>query len=338
MTASFKTFSYDVLSALWHSLPLPGADRGTSVHIICFHGVHTAAMEKIAPPPTSSISDRAFEAAVRGLSRYYRVVSLGDAVDMLRGETAWRERCAVLTFDDSLYCTAHVAFPILKKFGYPATIFVSTDQLETEGSYWWLRLDYAWHTAPLDRAVIAKSDGETVELRRRDIHSLRKLKSYLRAAPVSERERILCEIEEQLRVRLTNSIEQYPYARNMTWNDVRSVIASGFNVGSHTISHANLAAISEVEASRELQDSKNLIEKNTQIRCHHICYPYGAFTDRVAEIAGQVGYEAAVSTVGPGRNSKSQRLFALRRYSVPSMAAKLPYLMSGASIFFSRSK
>ena len=54
---------------------------------------------------------KSFIANLKSLSRHYTVISLADAVEMLKGVRPWRSRMAVLTFDDSLDCTARIAAP-----------------------------------------------------------------------------------------------------------------------------------------------------------------------------------------------------------------------------------
>ena len=142
--------------------------------IICIHGVHDAQMARMAPPPTSSVSDESFKANLSALCQRYTIISLEDAVDMLGGRTQWRPWCAVLTFDDSLKCTADIAIPILHRWGLTATIFVSTEVIETRQSYWWLRMDYAWNLAKNIRAEVELPGGQRLVVERGELESLRR--------------------------------------------------------------------------------------------------------------------------------------------------------------------
>lgn len=55
-----------------------------------------------------------------------RVISLGDLVQLLRSGTELRENYAVLTVDDGYRSFLTGAVPLLKRYGYPATLFVNT--------------------------------------------------------------------------------------------------------------------------------------------------------------------------------------------------------------------
>ncbi|MBW2504312.1 MAG: polysaccharide deacetylase family protein [Deltaproteobacteria bacterium] len=57
----------------------------------------------------------------------FTVLTLGDVVDRLLNGAVLPERCAVLTVDDAYRSFLTGAVPLLREFGFPATLFVSTD-------------------------------------------------------------------------------------------------------------------------------------------------------------------------------------------------------------------
>lgn len=62
----------------------------------------------------------------------YRVLPLLDLVDLLMQKKSIPTNTVVLTFDDGYEDNFTNAFPILKEFQFPATIFVSTDFIGQE--------------------------------------------------------------------------------------------------------------------------------------------------------------------------------------------------------------
>lgn len=54
-------------------------------------------------------------------------VTLSQALELMKNGRTKNEKYVCLTFDDAYEGLYHHAWPILKKFGYPATIFVVTD-------------------------------------------------------------------------------------------------------------------------------------------------------------------------------------------------------------------
>lgn len=68
----------------------------------------------------------------------YSVMSLEDLISCLRIEKDLPHKSVVITFDDG-YKSAHTnAFPILKKYGFPATIFLATNYIGSDEIFPWL--------------------------------------------------------------------------------------------------------------------------------------------------------------------------------------------------------
>jgi peptidoglycan/xylan/chitin deacetylase (PgdA/CDA1 family) len=63
----------------------------------------------------------------------YRVIPLKDLVEFLKGEKQLPKRAVVLTIDDGHRSIYREAFPILKEYGYPATVFVYSDYINNGG-------------------------------------------------------------------------------------------------------------------------------------------------------------------------------------------------------------
>lgn len=71
-----------------------------------------------------------FERQMNFLLRHgYRVIRLTDMADKIRRAEKLASRTVVLTFDDGYDNNYTNAFPILKKYGFPATIFLIASQL-----------------------------------------------------------------------------------------------------------------------------------------------------------------------------------------------------------------
>lgn len=74
-----------------------------------------------------TVKPREFERQMEYLKEHsYSVISLRSVIEKFeRGERDF-QKCAVLTFDDGYRDNYDNAYPILKKYGFPATIFVAT--------------------------------------------------------------------------------------------------------------------------------------------------------------------------------------------------------------------
>ena len=87
---------------------------------------------------------------------------------------------------------------------------------------------------------------------------------------------------------------------------------AGHEIGSHSMSHRFLTALSPAEARREILDSKKLLEDLLGQPVRHFCYPYGDWNQSVRDLVQEAGYETATSTIS-GFNDPATNAFALRR-------------------------
>jgi peptidoglycan/xylan/chitin deacetylase (PgdA/CDA1 family) len=87
------------------------------------------------------------------------------------------------------------------------------------------------------------------------------------------------------------------YGEYMTAEQIKEVASYGIEIGSHTISHPNLAAISAIKATEELTISKKSLENIIQKPVISLCYPSGKYDANTIELAKTAGYKYAVTTV-----------------------------------------
>ena len=78
--------------------------------------------------PATESTPEAFEAQMQELKdKKIAVISMQDFLAWKRGEKAIPSRCAIITIDDGWKTGYDVAWPILKKFNYPFTLFIYTE-------------------------------------------------------------------------------------------------------------------------------------------------------------------------------------------------------------------
>jgi peptidoglycan/xylan/chitin deacetylase (PgdA/CDA1 family) len=100
----------------------------------------------------------------------------------------------------------------------------------------------------------------------------------------------------------------------LTWDEV-ATIASSNEIGSHTRTHPNLAALSRESLSEELQGSKLELETRLARSVRHVSAPYGdaaRFSPSVSAAARECGY-ASCATARRGINLAGGDVYALRR-------------------------
>jgi peptidoglycan/xylan/chitin deacetylase (PgdA/CDA1 family) len=79
----------------------------------------------------------------------------------------------------------------------------------------------------------------------------------------------------------------------MAWSDCRALIARGWEIGSHTVSHPRLTGLNELALSAELSRSREECTEQLGVECRTIAYPYGDVDGRVIAATQAAGYDAA---------------------------------------------
>jgi peptidoglycan/xylan/chitin deacetylase (PgdA/CDA1 family) len=81
--------------------------------------------------PDTEITPAAFEAQMKELKdRGVAVIGMQDFLAWKRGEKTIPPHCAVITIDDGYKSGYEVAWPILKKYEYPVTMFIYTEGIK----------------------------------------------------------------------------------------------------------------------------------------------------------------------------------------------------------------
>lgn len=75
--------------------------------------------------------------------------------------------------------------------------------------------------------------------------------------------------------------------------DIIDIYQRGFEIGSHTMTHANLMNISKEKAQWEIVQSKKYLEKLLNVKISGFCYPFGSYNNILSKIIEENGYRYA---------------------------------------------
>ncbi len=104
----------------------PAIDQTSEVIVFGYHR-----FENKVRRPDTEITPEAFEAQMKELQdKKIPVIGMQDFLAWKRGEKAIPSRAAIITIDDGWKTTYEVAWPILKKFNYPFTLFIYTEGIK----------------------------------------------------------------------------------------------------------------------------------------------------------------------------------------------------------------
>jgi peptidoglycan/xylan/chitin deacetylase (PgdA/CDA1 family) len=89
----------------------------------------------------------------------------------------------------------------------------------------------------------------------------------------------------------------------MNWDDLRTLAADGWEIGSHTRTHPRLTELSDEDLRFELVESRRECSDQLGEACETLAYPYGDVDARVSRSATAAGYIA-----GAGLSSSLRKL------------------------------
>ena len=87
-----------------------------------------------------------------------------------------------------------------------------------------------------------------------------------------------------------------PHARELVplgWDELRGLHDQGWEIGSHTRTHARLLELDDERLAEELSGSRERISSELGQPCRTLAYPFGEGDQRVIAAARAAGYEAA---------------------------------------------
>jgi len=243
-------------------------------------------------------SESEFRAQMELLARDYHPVSLNEVVDGLNSQKDLPSRSVVVTFDDGYTDNSEVAMPILNQLGIPAAFYVTVDCVEQRKLPWPSRLRFAFRKTKL-RAWV-DSRGAAWQLDDSDSRERAYLVSCDDCCQLSGKvqEDFVRSVEEQVQAAVPGDLSSLI----MSYDQIRSLAQHGHIVGSHTMTHPNMAYIPEQDAKAELAESKQRLERELKVTIRHFSYPCPAMTphwnEKTVAQSRSVGYDSAVTTNG----------------------------------------
>jgi peptidoglycan/xylan/chitin deacetylase (PgdA/CDA1 family) len=268
------------------------------LRILCYHGVCEDWVASEAWTPSYFVTRSAFEAQLSYLQRNARVLPLGEAVERLR-EGSLPPQAVTITFDDGYANNLDIAYPLLRKYKMPATIFLSTRYAESDELLPFLKLkliQVALRAAGKDPATVALPDYKSTEV---DI--VRESAGRWWA---------------DLGLRLTD--DQRDALRVMRAEDLKSIDFDLIEVGAHSDTHCILKNENRERRRREIGTSVEKISEWTGRKVRLFSYPNGQrgdFDQDDKDALTGAGVQIAVSGIS-GANGPGADFLELRRYPV----------------------
>lgn len=267
-------------------------------------------------PLSLAVSPDHFAQQLEYIYRTCHPMRLLDLVDAMR-QRSLPQRAVAITFDDGYSDNFKHAYPLLQSAGIPATIFVSSEQVDTAYEFWWDDLERMLLLPKRLPEYLRISVGgqehewriESVEQRQRAYGAVHAL---LRPLDAHTRGKVLDELTSWADLGRAGRSDY----RAVTATELSELAQSGcIDIGGHTMTHPVLSALSADAQYAEVVGGRQRLESLIGRRVLAFAYPYGTaqdFTEETAEIVRAAGFHAACTTI-PGSIESGDDPFRLRR-------------------------
>lgn len=272
--------------------------------VICYHRV----VEDVAASARSSdapmlISRRMLERHLDWVGLRFRLVSLEELGSRLESQGTFDQPVAAVTFDDGYSDVYSYAFPLLKRKGIPAALFVVTDLVGTSNLHTHDKLYLLlaggfskWHSPARSLAGLLCGAGIPLPDIQKISHRVRcpstAMRWLLRALPQAAIQRAIEALEAEVHVDEGAARDIRP----LSWEMVSEMHRAGMTIGSHTRSHALLTKESLETVVDETAGSRALLERKLGKAIRHFAYPDGRFSSAIAAAVAASGYRFAYTT------------------------------------------
>lgn len=270
--------------------------RGPSAAILMYHSVLPDPALRVDSLGKIIHSELAFRAQMELLARDFHPITLDQAFKHIRGSNHFPKRSVVVTFDDGYADNYEVAIPVLEHVGVPATFYVAVDCIENRRLPWPSRLRFAFRNTKLNMWTDPRSKAWPVK------HPAGREEAFLASCD------LCCQLSGVAQETLVRRVEQELEASAppglgslmMSYDQLQTLSRHGHTVGSHTMTHPNMAYVKEADAQHEFKESKRQLELRLDAPSRHFSYPCPALSPhwsaQTVEQSRSAGYETAVTT------------------------------------------
>ena len=298
-----KTLKRAVIKTLWPLL------YHTKIHfisrliysgigsILMFHRV-CPADERIRIQGNSGmeVTPNYLESLIQYLIRLkYEIISLENVHERLRTGRRGGKFIA-FTFDDGYSDNFIHAYPILKKYNIPFTIYVATNYPDGQLTPWWYPLE---ELILKNECLEFKEDGENQKFNCKSLPekeiTFHRLRTLLMGGANAD---LLSRVQKFFNfynVDLFEATKGYM----LSWEQIKTLNKEKLvTFGAHTVNHLALNRLSEKDATDEILKSKRRLESELKDKVDHFSYPFGSsqeVNEREFSIARQCGFKTSTT-------------------------------------------
>lgn len=267
-----------------------------TLRVLTYHRIARPAVRSTYDPSLISATPAEFERQMADVAARYRAVSAKEVAAAVRAGSALPRRAVLITFDDATRDFAEAAWPVLRRHGLPAVLFVPTAYPDRpDRCFWWDRVYRAIVSTRLSHVDVSGLGVLALDSPGNRHAALGAVRQRVKQLPHRAAMRLVDDVCRQL------GEPAHVAADVLTWGELRRLSAEGVELAPHTHTHPALTRLTLEEARDEICRSRDELQRQVGRVAPVFAYPFGDHDARVVEILREEGFVLGL-TCEPGHN------------------------------------
>jgi peptidoglycan/xylan/chitin deacetylase (PgdA/CDA1 family) len=254
------------------------------------------------------------------LMRNYQILTIDEVIRHLKSGVGFRKPSVAITFDDGYLDNYTLAYPVLKKHGVPATVYLSTGLIGTSQRIWTDQIEFMLLETRKNQFSVPRLLGEKelrIKTKKEKEQVSNGITEALKKRPDAERTEIMRQLFESLEIN-DNHGKNCEERVMLNWDEVQKMAKNGITIGSHSHTHPILSRMPIQKGKEEIFESKKIIEENLGIKVKHFAFPNGKeedFNEELRDYCRDIGFESVASVIYGTNNASKGDPLNLKRIS-----------------------
>lgn len=303
--------------------------HGRNIPIIFYHEITDDEKHGLTEFSVNTVN---FEKQISWLCKHYTIVSVDQLTQYIGTGQSHSKRLAAISFDGGYVGNYLYAYPILKKYKTPVTIYIITNAIDGDLSKE-RKLLYLLSLSEKNSLCLMMNNDEyefDISDFANRVMAKKNIQKYMSGLSDIEQDNLLQELAKNLDVNLAGIAQRL----FLSWEQIKEMSQDSLiDIGSHTLTHSRLTDIDAQQAKREIIESKVHIEMKLGKDIRSFCYPDGYFSTETKALVEEAGYTSALAVSTPGIWSdlnkdkddvyQLRRMLMMNRAYVPLLSAEL---------------
>ncbi len=261
------------------------------LRVLTYHRVVDPKAPRFLDPGLISATAEIFNQQIAYLKKHYQVVSMGEVLDSVANGGQLPKRAVLLTFDDGYRDFGEIAWPILRHYRLPATLFVPTAYPgHPERRFWWDRLYQAIARTSLREMKGPPLGSVPLATPAERRASLRKIQKAVKTMPHGE----AMELVDRICAGIGDGwVDQ---ASVLSWDELRQLGKEGVTLGAHTRTHPIMTQLPPEAVREEITGSLSDLQREIGTGLPIFAYPSGHYDPFVVKVMKEAGIRMAFTT------------------------------------------